>query len=58
MPRSIPEPTSHAPVAPPYGLLLQCEEATVNIRSGEVYVYPSSVIMPDSAERALGQGLG
>ena len=35
----------------PYGLLLQCEEATVNIRSGEVYVYPSSVIVPDSAER-------
>lgn len=31
----------------PYGLTLECEEATIAVRSGEAFVYPSSSILPE-----------
>src|SRR5690606_18034137 len=31
----------------PYGLMLECEEATIAIRGGEVFVYPSSCLTPE-----------
>ncbi len=35
-----------------YGLLVECEEATVCMRTrGEVYIYPGPVIEPENAER-------
>ena len=37
----------------PYGLLIQCEKATVCMRTrGEVFLYPSPVIEPENEQRA------
>lgn len=36
-----------------YGLLVQCEQATINMRTrGEVFIYPGPVIEPENAQRA------
>jgi predicted dehydrogenase len=36
-----------------YGLLIQCEQATINMRTrGEVFIYPGPVIEPENPERA------
>jgi len=36
-----------------YGLLVQCEQACVNVRTyGEVFVYPGPIIEPENAQRA------
>jgi predicted dehydrogenase len=36
----------------PFGLVIECEEAMVSIRSGEVFLYPSSVVVPENSKLA------
>lgn len=32
----------------PYGLILECEQATLGIRAGEVYLYPAGTAIPEN----------
>lgn len=36
----------------PFGVFLECEEATICIRGGEVYLYPGSTVVPEDEKAA------